>query len=236
MTNIKSLIKKIELFEKLALFGNRKDYLKTISQDLSTFNDIKKYLSLAKDTVRSGNFTELGSRWMDWFNSIKPELFKDPNTLEEAEKQYGLLEAIKSGAHYQAGDYKGDNYLSRVSLNLNRYLKMVLDGLKEIKGFEESLVDRTEFSSGSGDVGSEKWTNNNDSTTKIDPKVQASLNELFQLKLKSDGVLGPQTAQALQLFKNKYNNTKNIFDPKLHQDVINTANDKKSGLIRQVPF
>jgi peptidoglycan hydrolase-like protein with peptidoglycan-binding domain len=55
---------------------------------------------------------------------------------------------------------------------------------------------------------------------KIDPKVQAALNKLFSLSLKTDGDLGPQTAQALQLYKNKYHDARHIYDPAFQKDVI----------------
>lgn len=54
----------------------------------------------------------------------------------------------------------------------------------------------------------------------IDPKVQGSLNKLFGLNLKLDGDLGPQTAQALQLYKNKYHDARHIYDPTFQKDVV----------------
>jgi len=53
----------------------------------------------------------------------------------------------------------------------------------------------------------------------IDPKVQDALNKLFGLSLKLDGDLGPQTAQALQLYKNKYHDARHIYDPTFQKDV-----------------
>ena len=56
------------------------------------------------------------------------------------------------------------------------------------------------------------------------------------MNLKADGIIGPQTASALQMYKNQYNNTKHPYNPMLHVDVINSAKDKQSGLLRKTPF
>lgn len=55
MTNVNSLLKKVELFERLAVYGGRRAFLKSLAFDQEAFNaalDItKKYLSDAKNIV-----------------------------------------------------------------------------------------------------------------------------------------------------------------------------------------
>lgn len=55
MTNARSLLKKAELFEKLAVYGSRKSFLRSIAFDLEAFNAAlsiaKKYLADAKAIV-----------------------------------------------------------------------------------------------------------------------------------------------------------------------------------------
>ena len=50
-------------------------------------------------------------------------------------------------------------------------------------------------------------------------KAQIALNKMFNSKLKTDGVLGPQTGQAMQMYKNKYNDNRSIWDPELQKSI-----------------
>lgn len=116
------------------------------------------------------------------------------------------------------------------------------------RAFLSSLAQEVDMSTGllpeytgvssAEDVESESWSGK--SSLKIDPRIQQALNETLGLRLATDGVLGPQTVQAIQSFKNKYNNTKHFLDPELHKEIFaaaaNKKSDAKSGLMREVPF
>lgn len=55
---------------------------------------------------------------------------------------------------------------------------------------------------------------------KIDPNVQKALNELFEINLTPDGVIGPQTASALSMYQDKYNDRRDVRDYSLHKDIL----------------
>ena len=241
MINIKSLLKKIELFEKLATYGSRKEFLKSLGQSELSFADKKfsearKFLQMSKEAIQNTTgdlylLSSLGNDIVSAYMSIRQAPL-DISTLKE---QLVILNYIRDAMYAQG---KGDvnNPSTKISLNMSNYLKLVSDSLKDLSGesFEETLINTPLPETPKYDVGSKQWAGK--ATLIINPKAQSSLNELFNLSLKVDGSLGPQTAQALQMYKNKYKNTKNVYDPSLHQDVINTVEDKKSGLSRITPF
>lgn len=231
MGNLINLFRKVELFEKLFLL-KRKDFLISLAQEElnddyeKLFNDAKKYLSLAKDQIREDLINQLGKDWSTWYFTNKSTLLNIPfNSIDQIKEQIELLTRFRQ-ALYSKGEGDPSNKFTSAALNLGRYLVLASKSLNSLEQKNQTSTQE--------DVSSEPI--NRKKTDYLPANVQQALNDLLGIKLKTDGIMGPQTAQALQLFKNKFNNTKNIFDPQLQQDVLNAAKDKKSGLIRNVPF
>lgn len=63
--------------------------------------------------------------------------------------------------------------------------------------------------------------------TKCDPKLQLALNKLLGLNLRADGLCGAQTASALEIYRGKFNDTRNWNDASLWQDIIAKGNPSK---------
>jgi len=236
MTDTKSLLKKAEVFERLAIYGSRRAFLNSIAQNSDMpnqqFSNARKYLQMAKDTVRDDVLSQLNGNISSAFSSVQSA----PSDIPALEKQFNTLNSIRNAIYRKSkDDISGTS--NQVALTMGKYLGLVSDLLKSLKesNLEENLLNSSvQPEPPTEDVKSDAWLGKTPS--KIDPKVQSSLNELLGIKLKTDGWIGAQTAAALQMYKNKYNNTKHVFDPSLYQDVINSANDKKSGLIRNTPF
>lgn len=231
MTNTKSLLKKAELFEKLAVYGGRRAF-HSIAQDANAFNNAQKYLSLAKDAIRDELFNMVGPQWSKWYLAAKEGLRKAPTDVTSLQEQLNVLSKIQSAFHSKKNEDVSGR-LDNAATALGRYVGAANNELQKVQDFEKSLVETTSEEA-SPETTSSPWAGK--VSKMIDPKVQQSLNELLGLKLSTDGSMGPQTATALQMYKNKYKNTKHIYDPSLYQDVIQSAKDKKMGIMREVPF
>lgn len=235
MTDVKSLLEKMELFERLAVYGGTRAFIKSLAQTSEferNFGEARRSVQNAKDAVRGKLLRQLGPRWVQIFYSIMDA----PNDVNSLQKQVSYLDAIRD-ALYKQGEGDTSNSSTIVALNISNNLKKakeLISSLQESSDFEGSLLRTTVEDTSSDEVKSEKWQG--PMSDYVDPNTQLALNELFNLKLKPDGVLGPLTVNALKLFKNQFNNIKNERDPHLHQDVINAAKDKRSGLIRKAPF
>lgn len=236
MTDIKSLLKKAELFERLAIYGGRKAFLNSIAQTISSgeqFDEARKFLQLAKDTIKGDMLSQLGNRVVTLFAGLKSA----PSDIASLKSQLATLNDIRRSLYAQSGGDQYNEPAARVALEMGRYLSKAQEIVSEIMSSPSNQEDYSGMLANMqrSDVKSDSYTGK--PSDRINPSTQLALNQLFpELKLKADGFLGPQTGQALQLYKNQYKNTKNTYDPSLHQDVINSAKDKKSGLIRNTPF
>lgn len=229
--NVKSLLKKADLFERLAIYGGSRAFT-SIAQDTNAFNNVKKYLELAKDSLRDDLFNLIGPAWSTWYASIKNGLFRAPQSITEAEEQINTLKKIKS-AFFKNKNEDLSGKLENAVTTLHTYVSGATTELQKVKDFESGLMNSS-VNSSIPETGATAWTGKVPTT--ISPSVQHALNTLLGSNLEADGSLGPQTATALQLYKDKYNNIKHIFDPTLHKDIVQKAKDKKMGIISEVPF
>lgn len=230
MTNTKSLLKKAELFERLAIYGGKRAFMRT-AQDTNAFNNVKKYLEIAKDHLRDDLFTLVGPTWAKWYASVRGGLAKAPQTVTEAESQINTLKEIQRAFFSKkSNDLSGK--LENAVNTLRTYVGGAATELQKVKDFEANLMNTPEPEE---KLTFERQWDGKVPTT-ISPSVQQALNELLDSKLKTDGTLGPQTATALQLYKDQYNNMKHIFDPSLHQEILQKAKHKKMGIMGETPF
>lgn len=230
MTNTKSLLKKTELFERLAIYGGTRAFMRT-AQDTNAFNNVKKYLEIAKNHLRDDLFALVGPTWVKWYASVRSGLVKAPQTVAEAESQISTLKQIQS-AFFSKKNEDLSGKLENAVNTLRAYVGGATTELQKVKDFEAGLMNTPEPEE---KLTFERQWHGKVPTT-INPSIQQALNELLGTKLKTDGTLGPQTATALQIYKDQYDNMKHIFDPSLHQDILQKAKHKKMGIMGETPF
>jgi acetylornithine/succinyldiaminopimelate/putrescine aminotransferase len=152
-------------------------------------------------------------------------------TVEAAEEYIKTLRKIENMFTSKKSEDTSGKLENAVN-TLRIYLGGATTELQKVKDFETNLMNTPEAE--------EKLTFENQwsgkTPTTISPSVQQALNELLGTKLNTDGTLGPQTATALQMYKDQYNNMKHIFDPSLHQDILQKAKHKKMGIMGETPF
>lgn len=214
MTNSKYLLKKADLFERLAIYGGTRafqsfgqDFGKAVDQDM--FSQARKLLQLAKDETH-----RLDEDWQDWMVKYYPSMGTAPQDVASLKAQLSDLTKIRNILYSKAKE-TNDSKLSNTALGIGKYLLTI-----------ENLVNTLSPAAAKPDVGSESFAPEGRSAVEvfsINPNVQRALNKLFNLKLAPDGVLGPQTANAIQMFKNKFNNTKHFSDRSLHQDILDAV-------------
>ncbi len=232
MNNINSLLKKADIYERLAVFGGRRAFLNSLGQATDSFEQAKAALSEAKVFLKEDLFSSLDQKWYkwaDWYAGVRDDLLSPPSDLADAKKQLTMLNKIQSALHVGKGpDTTGiTKHLLDAEKAIGSYDPSVetsgsnsvnhperLDDFYGNLGKKDNRTDKSNFSYDTSIPTSE---------IKVDPKAQQALNKLFGIQLKLDGIMGPQTATALQMYKNKYNSPKNTRDPSIQQDVINTA-------------
>jgi hypothetical protein len=224
----------VDLFVKTAMRMNRKGFLQSLAQNISArpeFAEAKKFLQLAKDLITpsvrarlgqsfgtqlqdmSGSIDNLSSlkKQIDAVSAIQDYLFKGTEGSQEPKEQMLNQRAVSIGS-----------YLASAKENYTRLSSAEGTSSKQLQTNEDKWMSRQELlPPGEKDVPSHTWVG--PIPKNINPETQKALNKLLSLSLKTDGILGPLTASALQMFKNKYNSPKNIYDPSLWEDIIFAA-------------
>lgn len=184
MTRYVSILKKAELFEKLAIYGDRRSFLKAIGAQLVALpQNVKDGLDvLIKDlSATKPSSVTLQNKLMDMLGA-------GPVNVDE------LFNLVQSAANEIPGDHTTQ---VQNALNLSRTIQQ-LNAPATTNSEEQTFPPDTIKSKPSH------------SYSAIPKETQDQLNKLLVpagniMPLALDGQLGPQTAKAIEIFKSKYN-------------------------------
>ena len=223
----------VNLFEKISTSKDRKSFLKSFAQDITTnqdFFDARKLLQLAKDLLTPSVRSILGQSFQSQLQLISSSPI-DINWLKQQLDAMTEIQDFLFKRSQNSNDPK-EQMLNQRALDMNRFISKAKENYAKLGAMSASpaqlqsnenkwLANQLADEVSEKDVASHAWEG--PAPTNIDPKAQEGLNKLLGLKLVPDGKLGPQTATALTMFKNKFNSPKHIYDQSLAQDVIFAA-------------
>lgn len=241
MSKITTLCSKASLFERLATYGSRAQFLESLAyqgMDSSTFSESRKFLQLAKDLLKDNSevLNSLSSKTKNVYIKFYPVIQSAPSDEEELQKQLSVLKTISTLILQESKGELANKKPETLGLSIKRYVDSALNSIRK---FQEQQQMEDAWLSQQPSEAVNSITNDTPFTSApktISPSVQRALNGLLGIKLNADGLLGPQTATALQLFRSQFNNNKNISDPSLYEDIMTEYANKTSPIIRQTPF
>ena len=239
MSKNKRLIQNIDLFQRLALFGDRSTFLKALAQDVltsfpnETLSDLLNEIStransLAKEWENVDQASSpAANNLRDYANSLAqvsiPSYFSNREALDEK------VHDIKRWASIMLSN------LAKAPSQLANQVKPLQDALGKIEQNVANFYRNVAGLSYSGEPSqAPSETVRTDSKpvasklTNIPQDIQELLNKILVpageiVPLKTDGILGPDTQKAIETFKTKYNVPGNFSLPEVYQMIRNTA-------------
>lgn len=244
MSKNKKLIQNVDVFHKLALFGDRSSFLKSLAQDI--------LVNFPHDTL-SGLFSEIATRAnalaRDWesadkasgpqANNLKdyarafekasiPSYFSNRAALDEK------VNDVKRWASIMASD------LAKAPAQLSSQVKSLQDALSRIEqnvaGFYRNVAGLPysgEPSKAPTDTATPVATQTDNKPAaqrypNIPRDIQDLLNQILVpagliVPIKTDGSLGPDTQKAIETFRKQYNVPGNFSLPEVFEVIRNTA-------------
>jgi hypothetical protein len=164
------LIKKVEVFEKLALYGDRSSFLKALAQSVD--GETQKVLQQIKDTLLQANVTDKNLLNLlnngIYFNDLKPQ---------------EIITALNNLT------YRNTNMAADDAVNKAQQLaQQLMTAPREMPATSSPATKSPAF--------------------QVTPAQQRALGKILTLEgfgvpIKTDGIFGPETQQALKLFKEK---------------------------------
>lgn len=209
MKKIDSLLKKAELYEKLAIYSDRKLFLKSLAQARALNNDMRSRLSslIADLYALTGNRTKnlqdnlqsfydgTKTDWLDLSQTIREAAALIPTStngpqhdraLELAQMVQNLTPATEAGPDLVGGSSR--DYSSSPQSNINDYSKPATQTYNPIPKDVQKMLSEISTAKGWG------------------------------LPLKIDGTIGPDTQRALNSFKLE-NNLTTATNPELFENI-----------------
>lgn len=186
MKKYSSLVKKIELFEKLAKHGSRRAFLHSIASD-----DAKALVAQVRAIMGKANISD--ETILNGLGNVSLFGKTDPTSLRQAAQAASSLMLKISPLAYADGA-KDQNTLMGIAARLNAMAKAQEDGEPEVMDFG---------------VGGNMGTKKEDRVVgypPIDTKVQEAIERIVVIEgqglpMKIDGRIGPETRGAINRFK-----------------------------------
>jgi peptidoglycan hydrolase-like protein with peptidoglycan-binding domain len=166
------LIKKVEVFEKLALYGDRSSFLKALAQSVDS--ETQQVLQQIKDTLLQANVKN--------------------------EKLFNLL---NNGIMFPSQGLKAQEIITALNnLTYRNTNTTADDALKKAQQLAQQLMTAPR------EMPATVSPSTKSPTFQVTPDQQRALGKILTLKgfgvpIKTDGIFGPETQQALKLFKEK---------------------------------
>lgn len=211
MSKINGLVKKIEQFERLSLFGNRRDFLKSVAQD---------YAGIADNTALQGSIDALRTKLLEWSKSSGERLEGIGNLMPKKVMGYyetlGALRNSDLGSGSLAQMNAIVSALAQMSFNDNgAWVQSVLPTLsqasKALTSKQNQLSAVVPPANPESNVAGPAPKAVSTSTLPSIPKdIQQRLSDLMMpagllaVPLKVDGALGPDTQKALNTYKKHF--------------------------------
>jgi hypothetical protein len=192
MKKYSSLVKKIELFEKLAKHGSRRSFLQSLAQDAAAAKDLVNQVraimgraNVSDEDIQNG----LGN--VSLFGKT------DPTSLRQAAKAASSLMLKISPLAYADGA-KDQNALMGIAAKLNAMAKAQEDSA------DQKDTEVMDFTPG-GNMGAGK-TDKITGYPPIDKAVQSAIERITVIEgaglpIRIDGQIGPETRSAINRFK-----------------------------------
>lgn len=212
MSKINGLIKKIEQFERLSLFGNRRDFLKSFAQD---------YKDIADNTALQGSIDALRTKLLEWSKSSGERLEGIGNLMPKKVMGYyetlGTLRNSDLGTTSLAQIKAIVTALAQMSFNDNgAWVQSVLPTLSQTSKVTTSKQNELSAvvppaNPESNVAGPSPKTAPTSTLASIPKDIQQKLSDLMipagmlAVPLKVDGVLGTETQKALSAYKKHFN-------------------------------
>lgn len=200
MKKYSSLVKKVNLFEKLAAKGSRKDFLKSLAQDLSR---AKELVSQVKTIMTNHNITD--ENILNGLGNVSLFGKTDPAALRgAANSARALMHALPP--------------LAPNSVNDQKTLMGIIAALNDMAGSQEP---------GTSEMPMDNSKQNQYPT--IDPKIQKALNKVLvttgrSTPIEVDGILGPETRNAINKIKTLILKNDKASDQEAFDKVLRQAN------------
>jgi hypothetical protein len=190
MKKYSSLVKKIELFEKLAKHGSRRAFLHSIASD-----DAKALVNQVRAIMGKADISDEGI--LNGLGNVSLFGKTDPASLRQAAKAASALMLKISPLAYADGA-KDQNTLMGIASRLNAMAKAQEDASDQEGAQEMNFMP-------GGNMGATKQ-DQIIGYPSIDPKVQEAIEKIVVIEgqglpMKIDGKIGPETRGAINRFK-----------------------------------
>jgi hypothetical protein len=208
-----SLEKKIEAFYRVAVYGDRGSFLKSLAQRAEPDDAIKalnKVTTLgyqALQLILDDKTSKFEPSIMGIVDSLKQTIGKSQDAQgrinpPNAEDVFDLVN--KAAGFFGRNPNKAELFkkLNQISIQIQNNLNVIHSAQNEFGLPENNQLVQEQVIDSSITPNNLPNAKPAQSMQKIDPQVQVSLNELgYTPALKVDGLLGPETEKALNWFK-----------------------------------
>lgn len=207
------LFKKVDFFERLAIYGNRRSFLQALAQDSQTdyqnsYNNAATNIYNAKLKLKQARNILQQNHVVSWLKYDFNDVNTTPSNIQEMKKQISNLFIMAKNLRNE-----DDRSVKQLSLEMASFLNTANSEIKKAEYSLPGIPQQTENSSLTNEeivmpateIHGDKPIVN---FPKIDKDKQRALSKILTVKglglpLEIDGVLGTETKKAIDLVRDK---------------------------------